>query len=226
MADALLELGDYDQAELKLKEGLEFSEKYYPNNEKRAYHSLGEYGRLLYFKSRDNQKIGKPLYYVDAEKFIQRALKVEQDNFGVNNETRTVNLHNLAVVYQKTGRQSESLEIMRRVFSILERRWGPHNPRIANGANDLAIDLQDAGELLEAEKMYLRAIQIRKRAFGPDDPSLIDSLIHLGDINAKQKNTEAAISLYEQARGLLKKKGWGVDSRISSLDEKVKALTK
>ncbi len=130
--------------------------------------------------------------YVDAESLFQRALKISEQQLGVEHPDITEILNNLAKLFLIQGKYGEAELIYRRALMIFEKQMGPEHPYIARSLSNLAELLYVLGKYADAEQLYRRALAIDKKVFGPEHPNVATSLNNLATLlHAQGQYTEA-----------------------------------
>ena len=89
--------------------------------------SYGESARALISLAKSHGALG------DAKEkctLLEKALKLEEREFGADSLRLCATLYNLANAYAADGRGSKKVELMERILSIKERAYGEDDPRI------------------------------------------------------------------------------------------------
>lgn len=107
-------------------------------------------------------------------------------------------LNNLAALYFKQGRWTESVEIFERALTIQLSTIGSDHPEYARTLNNLGVVLASDNNLERAEQCYGQALKIRKQALGENHKDYAMSLHNLGRLKTCQGN-------YIEARSFLNK---------------------
>jgi tetratricopeptide (TPR) repeat protein len=96
----------------------------------------------------------------EAERLMQRALAIDEANYGNEHPDVARDLNNLAGLLQATNRLLEAEPLMRRALAIDEASYGNDNPKVARDLNNLAGLLQATNRLAEAEPLMRRMAEI------------------------------------------------------------------
>ena len=120
--------------------------------------------------------------HVDAETFIKRALKINEQNLSTNHPGIATLLSNLAQLLQATNRLAEAEPLMRRALDIDERSFGENHPLVAVRLNNIADLLKATNQLDEAEPLMRRALDIDEKSFGENHPDVSRDLNNLAGL--------------------------------------------
>jgi len=137
--------------------------------------------------------------YNKAERWYQRALKIDESSFGPNHPNVARDLNNLASLLQATNRLSEAEPLYRRVVKIFEKSLGENHPNVATALNNLASLLQATSRLSEAEPLVRRALKIDEDSFGPNHPKVAIRLNNLALLLKATKRFTEAEPMYRRA---------------------------
>lgn len=110
--------------------------------------------------------------YAEAEPFAADALRLGQEEFGIDDPNTAVFTNNLAIVLKALGKFAEAEPLYEAALAIQEKVLAADHPELANSLNNLAVLFKDQGKLGEAEPLMKRALTIMEEALGPDDPDV------------------------------------------------------
>ena len=125
--------------------------------------------------------------------FHQRALFVDQKNFGPNHPNVGSTLGNIAGALTEQGRFAEAEPLFQRSLRIMETAIGPDHSDLAVHCYNVGGALQNLGRPLEAEPFHRRAALIAKTNFGPTNHLLGQILVSLGFVLESQGKDEDAV---------------------------------
>ncbi len=118
-------------------------------------------------------------YYEEALPFAKKALRLGNQEFGLDHPTTATLLNSLAALYEALGRYSEAEPLNQRALAIWEKTLGPEHPEVAASLNNLAVLYDAQGKYAKAEPLHKRALAIREKALGPGHPDVALSLNNL-----------------------------------------------
>ncbi len=137
--------------------------------------------------------------YQEAEPFMRRALKIDEDSYGPNHPDVAITLNNLAQLLQNTNRFDEAEPLMRRALKIDGDSFGLDHPNVARDLNNLASLLQDTNRLDEAESLMRRALEIFEVSYGSDHPNVAINLNNLAQLLQATNRLDQAEPLMRRA---------------------------
>ncbi|MFN9570422.1 MAG: tetratricopeptide repeat protein, partial [Cyanobacteriota bacterium] len=117
--------------------------------------------------------------YGEAEPLMRRALAIAEASYGNDHPRVAIDLNNLAMLLQDTGRLAEAEPLVHRALAIDEATYGPDHPNVARNLNNLAALLQDTNRLEEAEPLMARVVEIFEISYGKDHPIVANALNNL-----------------------------------------------
>ena len=121
-----------------------------------------------------------------------------------------VSLNDLAVLYQRQGRDGRGRAALPARAGHHEKALGPEHPVVGTVLNNLAELYGVQGRYAEAEPLHQRALAIREKALGPDHPDVGASLNNLAGLYRAQGRTAEAEPLYKRSLAIFEK-GLGPD---------------
>ncbi len=119
--------------------------------------------------------------------------------FGTINPDYASGLSNLASVYKQQGNVSEALNLYTHVLDLDKVIFGEHHQRYATSLNNVALIYLELGNPSLAGKLLFRSSEIRKEALGKYHPLYIKNLNDLGVYYLLEKDTVAAMDLFNEA---------------------------
>ena len=177
LADSLVSVGRYAEAEPKLRE----------------LHRMDV--RLLGPEHPDTLKTSSNLAvslsgqgkFADAEAINRQVFDVQTRLLGPEHPETLVTAGNLAFSLSDQGKHEEAEEIQREVFRVRKRVLGPEHPDSLTAAHDLALTFQRAEKFAELEAITRVVHLVRKRAFGAEHPDTLAAANHLALSLSRQR---------------------------------------
>ncbi|HJT57569.1 MAG TPA: FxSxx-COOH system tetratricopeptide repeat protein, partial [Ktedonobacteraceae bacterium] len=127
-----------------------------------------------------------------AQPLFERALIINEQEFGFDHPLTVYNLNNLAEVYRKQGQYERTEECYKRILDLLERVHDPEYPLAATIHNNLAMLYHQQGKYEQAEEFYINALDLLEQTLGPRHPNTIATVNNLAlTYQAEGKYAEA-----------------------------------
>lgn len=189
LAAHFMELGKYEEAEPLLLRSLKIHEAAGPGNLEiaRARHNLGN----LYSHKRE---------YPRAEVLLRSALKIREDQLGLNHAQVADALGELSTVLMVQGKFAEGMKMTRRELEIREKIFAPDHPRIAGTLGSLAAFHENLRQPEQAAALWLRSLEIYKKHYGVEHPAVTDRFLSLSNNRAFQGQWDQAVDFMNQGR--------------------------
>jgi tetratricopeptide (TPR) repeat protein len=137
--------------------------------------------------------------YAGAKAAYERALAIDEVDYGPDHPNVAVCVNNLGGVLQVQGDLAGAKAAFERALAIDEAAHGPDHPNVARDVNNLGSVLQDQGNLASAKAAYERALAIDEKALGPDHPDVAIRVNNLGSVLQDQGNLAGAKAALERA---------------------------
>ena len=141
--------------------------------------------------------LGKVLHvqrkYEQARQYYERALRIQEQELGVDPTDVAVILLNLGTVLCDQGEYEQARRYYERALRIREQELGVNHPDVAMGLNNMGTLFHSQGDYERTQPYYERALRIREAALGPDHPDVMNTLSNLGALLYARGE-------YEQAR--------------------------
>lgn len=138
----------------------------------------------------------------DAERAAshhRRALTIRSEFADADSTTITQSLNNLGVGLAMQGKQPEAIELYTRALEIQERVVGPDAIINLQTLSNLGVAHRLDGDFLKAERYLTQAVE-RMSLHGQNrSPELVNSLNHLGSVQARLGRVRAAERLKRQS---------------------------
>ena len=137
--------------------------------------------------------------FKEAELLFRRAVSVRERAFGEDNESVTQSLTNLAEVYCAQDRETDALQLLDRVLSIMNTNAAEQDTiELATNLNDLGTFYQRLGRFEDAEALYQRALTIHENCDRSHQAGLTTTLRNLVDLYCSQGRYDDADPLVEE----------------------------
>ncbi len=137
--------------------------------------------------------------YVEAEAAAREAIRLAEQEFGVDHPEAAIGYNDLADILWTLDRFAEAEPLLRRALTVLRAAPGSYAEMAIGMRNNLATLLDQRGEWEEAEELYQEAIELARTRIGPRSPLLAKSLSNQGALYRVQGRFEEAEALYRQA---------------------------
>jgi CHAT domain-containing protein/Tfp pilus assembly protein PilF len=154
---------------------------------------------------RQGETLRKEGRYNEAIPFVQKALKLGEQEFGLDHKTTATLIYNLADLYRVQGRYSEAEPLYKRVLAVNEKVLGPQHSSVAASLNNLGMLYHAQGRYADAEPLYMRAMAIDEKALGPEHPDVANSLHVLANLYVAQGRYNDAEPFYKRALAIREK---------------------
>ncbi|MBR8829443.1 MAG: CHAT domain-containing protein [Gomphosphaeria aponina SAG 52.96 = DSM 107014] len=154
--------------------------------------------------NQEAKKLYEQTNYKQAIIVCEQACNVGRENLLTDHPYYASSLHNLAVLYQSTGRYAEAEPLLLETKEIRKKALGDNHPDYATTLNNLASLYYTTGRFSEAEPLLIEAKEIRKKALGDRHPDYATSLNNLASLYYLMKRYEEAEKLYEQGKEIIK----------------------
>jgi tetratricopeptide (TPR) repeat protein len=146
--------------------------------------------------------------FVEARSALERALRIIEKAFGLDNLNVAPIATNLGLVLQALGDFQEARKCSERALKIDEKAFCQNHPNVATDVNNLGMVLQAMDDFQEARKCYEKALNIYEKVFGKDYPNVapiannLGSVLQaLGDLEVARKFLERALKIFEKVYG-------------------------
>jgi len=138
--------------------------------------------------------------YALAESFARAALKLAEQEYGLEHARLIAVLSTLAVQQGALGRHMEGVANLHRALQIAERSHGPTHPVALDVRNNLGLALDQAGQTAEAGAELTKLVELRAERYGAKHPEVGDSQQNLGAFLTRNGRYLEAIPHLEAAR--------------------------
>ena len=145
-------------------------------------------------------------YYDKAITINNRLLSIRKQCYGADNLSTATSLHNIGIVYSKTGNYTEALDYYFKALVIRERELGINHPSTASTYNNIGIEYDTLGDYSKALEYYTKALNIRERVCGLEHPDTAASYSNIGVVHDELGNYSEALKNYFKALAINEKK--------------------
>ncbi len=192
LANVLIALGDFDQAEPMLKQSINMQIRL--KQEENAATSQATLGQLMF-------KTGR---IEESEPILRRALAAARAN-AARDPNRLLNqvrlgsaLSELATVQDLRGKITEAISLLEESCNIMRQKLGPNYVGLATALNNLGATKQKNGDVAGAAPCYAESLKIYKVQLPPDHPLIAKSTFNhaliLMALNSPLDEVEAAFA--------------------------------
>ena len=165
--------------------------------------SYGESAQALISLAKSHGALG------DAKEkcvLLEKALKMEEREYGTDSLRLCATLYNLANAYAADSRGSRKVEVMERILSIKENAFGEDDPRIRSALYSAGAAHAAFGNAERQIVVLERALAIDEREFGKESVKVAVALTTLAEAYRKVDEGKTAASL-ERARDIFDLEG-------------------
>ncbi|MCK9565878.1 MAG: tetratricopeptide repeat protein, partial [Methanothrix sp.] len=134
----------------------------------------------------------------------ERALKIDENNFGLFHPYVARDLKSLGADMDELGDAIAYRELSNRGMEIIEARYGTQHHEYASFLNNIGVSHERMGELAEAAKCYKKALAIDEQNYGPFHPKVAKRLNNLGIVMTKLGNLQVAKKYLDRASSIVK----------------------
>ena len=190
LAQLLLEVGRYDDAERYIRAIIAIREEHLGENHLKLAEALLVLCDLLFTRAN----------YLGVEVVAERILRIldgfpPEDTAGLFSS----GLRLLGSALRLEGRYDEAEPALRQALAVAEKSFGPNHPQVGTALNSLALLCKTTQRLAEAEMLLIRALAIEEPIFGPDHPNVAHVLNNLGQVFEKTNRFGEAELLFRRA---------------------------
>ncbi len=134
-----------------------------------------------------------------AERYYLRALEIRRRVYGNEHQVVAQSIYNLALLYAKTEKYKQALELTLESIAIFEKKLGPEHPSTSFPYNLLGLIYKSMGELEKSEAAFLHSIAIKEKSEGPHHINLAGALSNLSLLYALRGEPEKAVAAQARA---------------------------
>lgn len=135
----------------------------------------------------------------NAATLLERAVRIEEQLFGENEEDLSVTLTNLGIIYSQLKEGSKAVEVLQRALALKEPGVGPNAVELVPTLSSLGMARLEIGEAEAALKTLERALDIGETKLGKEHADLVPTLLHAASACRKLDRHARAVELTERA---------------------------
>jgi eukaryotic-like serine/threonine-protein kinase len=185
--------GQYEQALVNYRRGLELSEKVFGVEHTDTASLLGNIGIVLgHLGHRD-----------EALDHTRRALAIREKVLGPTHPDIAYLMNDLGIWLQQQGKYEEARQLFERALAIKKDALGASHPDVASGLNSLGVIYGRLGQYDEALTHFKQSFAIIEKALGPAHSQAGRSLVNIGFGYSLKGNHEQALESYRRALTIL-----------------------
>jgi CHAT domain-containing protein/tetratricopeptide (TPR) repeat protein len=192
LSNALLEAGNYAEAESAVRHALAICDKVFGPGAAVSGGTLNALGAILIYTGR----------FAEAESTLNHALLLNKKLNGGENANVGVSLTNLGVLFRFTGEYSKAESVMRQALAVDVKTLGKDSPLTLLNTIYLGQILRLSGRFGEAEPLCRGALASAEKLLGPerpDHPALDAGLMCLAELLRETRRYTEAEPLYRKA---------------------------
>jgi tetratricopeptide (TPR) repeat protein len=137
--------------------------------------------------------------YVEAIKYFEQALCIDEKLFGKGHQKLTIRLNNLGAVWDDLGKKHKAINYYEQALRIDEASYGRVHPDVAADLNNLGTAWKDLRETRKAIEYYEEVLSIWKEVYGETHENAAVALNNLGVAWKALGELQKAIRYFEQA---------------------------
>jgi tetratricopeptide (TPR) repeat protein len=137
--------------------------------------------------------------YVEAIKYFEQALRIDEKLFGKGHQKLTIRLNNLGAVWDDLGKKRKAINYYEQALRIDEAAYGRVHPDVAADLNNLGMAWKDLRETRKAIEYYEEVLSIWKEVYGETHENAAVTLNNLGAAWKDLGELQKAIRYFEQA---------------------------
>jgi eukaryotic-like serine/threonine-protein kinase len=137
--------------------------------------------------------------YARARDLQERALEIQEANYGPDHPVVASTLHNLGNTLDDLGDRQGARRMFERALAAKEEAFGPDHPIVSSTVSSLGFLDHFAGDTQSARRLMERALAINEGAFGSDHPTVAADLYNLGATYDVDEDGDTARAYFERA---------------------------
>ncbi len=188
LAQALLRLGELEDAEQRLQQVLEFRRHELGSTHPSTVTALGDLAALALYRGRDEQ----------AAELYEQVLARHRTVFGSHHPHVAVALQNLATAEKHLGRLDSAKQHLVEAVALRRQLHHEAHPAVADALYALARFVHQQRNFDEAELLYQQVLEQRRLSLGDQHPRVALALLGLADVEWSRGQLQNAEQLYRQ----------------------------
>jgi CHAT domain-containing protein/tetratricopeptide (TPR) repeat protein len=190
----LLEIGDYEEATLQIKQSLELLKQI-------GATETPDYATFLDNLALVNQSKGN---YAEAEKLYIKSRDIRLRNFTKKAPDYALSMNHLASLAHEIGDYKKAKDLYIQSLNIIKNYEGERSPEYANYQSNLAALYCEIGIYDYAEVMLKNSISILKKAKFDQHPDYASVLMSLAKVYQTSSQPEKALPLLTESREIIR----------------------
>ena len=196
----LVNLSEYDEAEVHLKKSLELNSKVLGVDSYQSAESLHELA--LYYHWIGDLSLSDSLY--------KESIRIFRMNPDSPPRAIASTLNDFATLLQDQSHYKESLTYLYEAYDIFVKNFGENDRDVASTANNIAMSLEAVNDLDGALEYYNRSLDFYLKNYGPERPEVSTIYNNLSYIYISKNDFKTAESYFKKS----------LDLKIKTLGEK------
>jgi eukaryotic-like serine/threonine-protein kinase len=180
--------GDYNMAELYIRQSLEKRRELYPEAHPELWTGLDKLSQVLLAQARYEESRSLRLENLDMVKAL----------YGEHHPLTAVAYSNYSALLKELEQYAEAEEYQQRAHRIFLKNLGENHPQVPVSYNNLANLKHDQGDLDSAVVYHLKALDLNRRLYGNEHNQVANSLNNLGTLRLDQLRFVEAESLFRE----------------------------
>lgn len=140
-----------------------------------------------------------PALYSESAHWFQRALAINKQEVGEEDQQTLTTMSNLAEAIRAQGKLAEARELHEKTLSISQRVLGERHPDTLASMNNLAETLRAMSDFTSARTLHEQTLEINRQLWGLNHHQTLASINNLAETLRAQGNYAGAYTLHEQA---------------------------
>jgi non-specific serine/threonine protein kinase/serine/threonine-protein kinase len=163
-----------------------------------AQHIAGKFDRQPLVEASIEQTMGVAYRelgaYAEAQKHIERAIALKQEQLGVKNPETLASMSELASLETTQNKNKEAAALFTRILAGQRQVLGEDNPATLDTEFSLGVVYDELGDA-RAEQTLKRNLQARRRVLGPEHVNTLESQQRLAIVYQRKDNYAKAEAL-------------------------------
>jgi len=193
LAQAYLQHGDLQRAEVHARKSMEIRETAFGPDHESVGAAANTMGQLLAMQGK----------YVEARAAFSRALQLIEAELGPAHPDTAAAIANLGSGWAESGEYRKAIEYFERALAIEIAALGPDHIRTGGAHHNLSSALRASGELVRAREHAERELAIAGKGYPADHPDVASAIANLASFDAAVGNHAAALAGFTKALAIV-----------------------
>ncbi|HEU4655469.1 MAG TPA: tetratricopeptide repeat protein [Steroidobacteraceae bacterium] len=184
LATALIENGNFGEAERRLQEALASAKRLPGDNSAKVGAVLGRFGRLRQLQQR----------FTEAAEFYSSSIRQLEKHPTENVLELSTNTNDDGILLSYLGKAGSAETLFKQALALREQRYGSDHPLTVIVMNNLGVALEQQGKLAEAEQYLSKSVALHRKLYGERNNNYVAALRAYGRLQrhmGKLKEAEA-----------------------------------